>query len=154
MYEQTHKMLVYTFFSADDVDNVYVIKRHREPLLVTLRTRGLYHISTLQMAADTIKLIQQDSINNELYKYLRSVEICDPIDLIDLTSKSKEVIISHINNYKLRQIVTANLNLLLLNNIGIKDLLNENRDTNGGVINSKFLLRNYIHLMIPLVKTE
>ena len=112
-------MLLSTFFSADDVDNVSNIKANREPLLLALRARGLYHVSTLQMAVETINLLQRDSCDNTLYKYLRSIEVREPIDLIDLTEASKKVIISHINNYKIRELVTANLNLLLLNNIGI-----------------------------------
>ncbi len=147
----THRLLLQTFFGADDAANVNRIKANREPLLQALRARGLYHVSTLQMADETFKLLQNDSSDNKLYHYLRSIEVQDAMDLIDLTEASKQVIIRHINDYKVKELVTANLNLLLLNNIEMKQVLNENR--NGGRVHSKFLMRNYHHLLFPLRKT-
>ena len=173
MYEQTHRLLLQTFFGAADVDNVCEIKANREPLLQALRARGLYQVSTLQMANETFTLLQKDSCDTKLYRYLRSIEVQQPIDLINLTETSKRVIISHVNNHKVKELVTANLNLLLLNNmgaaidssfsflpsthlllwLGIRQLLNENRRANGGKLNAEFLARGYHHLMFPLVKT-
>ena len=112
-------MLLRTFLSADDVDNVCIIKANREPLLLALRARGLYNVSTLQMANETITLLQRDSCDTKLYRYLCTIEIRDAVDLIDLTETSKRAIISHINNYKVKELVKANLNILLLHNIGI-----------------------------------
>lgn len=155
LYLGTYAVLRYVFFKPDDADNVSAVKKSREPLLLALREKDMRDVSTLELATDTISYMLKDCKDMKLYRYLMSVEVREPLDLLDISEETLNGILKCINNYKVRQIVGANLHILLLSNLIAKDSLLV-RDAKGSSkhLSSKFGTNRYRQLLFPLIKIQ
>ena len=156
LYLDTYKILSRVFFKQHDADNTTLLKKDREPLLLALRERNLREISTLQLATETMHLILKDTTNNTLCKFLKSIDIREPIDLVDITESSVSAICKRMNHYKVKDIVRANLNILILNSTKARDAhyIEDYAASGSKHVTDKFGTRAYRQLLFPLLKTN
>jgi hypothetical protein len=155
LYLGTYAVIRYVFFKPDDAENASAIKKSREPLLLALREKDMRDVSTLELATDTISYMLKDCKDMKLYRYLVSAEVREPLDLLDISEETLNGILKRINNYKVKQIVSANLHILLLSNLIAKDSLLL-RDVKGSSkhLSSKFGTNRYRQLLFPLIKIQ
>ncbi len=155
LYLDTYKIISRVFFRQEDADNATALKREREPLLLALREKELRDISTLQLATETLHFMLRDTVDNKLCKFLKSIDIKEPVDLVDITESTIRAICKLMNHYKVRDIVRANLNLLLLYSAKARDALYiQDGESSSKHITDKFGTNAYRQLVFPLVKTD
>jgi hypothetical protein len=174
LYLDTYKIVSRVFFRQEDADNATALKREREPLLLALREKELRDISTLQLATETMHFMLRDTVDNKLCKFLKSIDIREPVDLVDITESTIRYSLTHLttyllthltiysraicklmNHYKVKDIVRANLNLLLLYSAKARDALYiQDGESSSKHITDKFGTHAYRQLVFPLVKTD
>jgi len=174
LYLDTYKIVSRVFFRQEDADNATALKREREPLLLALREKELRDTSTLQLATETMHFMLRDTVDNKLCKFLKSIDIREPVDLVDITESTIRYSLTHLttyllthltiysraicklmNHYKVKDIVRANLNLLLLFSAKARDALYiQDGESSSKHITDKFGTHAYRQLVFPLVKTD
>lgn len=155
LYLGTYKILSTVFSRQDDADNSSILKRMREPSLLALREKDLRDISSLELATETMHLMLKDTFDSKLCTYLKSVDVREPIDLVDITENTITAICKRINHYKVKDIVRANLNLLVLQSAKARDALYiQDGESKSKHITDKFGTHAYRQLLFPLLKTN